>query len=60
MVLMFLLADLFVPSAFPAVDQLEEEQTVQYVTSTLNPSADTYIDSDNPNDDFSSDDRSRK
>ena len=56
MVLMFLLADLFVPSAFPAVDQLEEEQTVQYVTSTLNPSADTYIDSDNPNDDFSSDD----
>ena len=56
MVLMFLLADLFVPSAFPAVDQLEEEHTVQYVTSTLNPSADTYIDSDNPNDDFSSDD----
>jgi len=56
MVLMFLLADLFVPSAFPAVDQLEEEQTVQYVTSTLNPTADTYIDSDNPNDDFSSDD----
>lgn len=53
---MFLLADLFVPSAFPAVDQLEEEQTIQYVTSTLNPSNDTYIDSDNPNDDFSSDD----
>ena len=56
MVLMFLLADVFVPSAFPAPDQLEEKQTVQHVTSTLNPTVDTYIDSDFPNDDFSSDD----
>ena len=56
MVLMFLLADLFVPSAFPATEQLEEEQMVFRVTSTLNPTTDTYIDSDFPNDDFSSDD----
>ena len=56
MVLMFLLADVFVPSAFPAPEQLEEEQTVLHVTSTLNPTTDTYIDSDFPNDDFSSDD----
>ena len=56
MVMMFLLADLFVPSAFPAAEQLDEEQTVLHVTSTLNPTTDTYIDSDFPNDDFSGDD----
>ena len=44
MVMMFLLADLFVPSAFPAAEHLEEEQTVLHVTSTLNPTNDTYID----------------
>ena len=56
MVMMFLLADLFVPSAFPAAEHLEEEQTVLHVTSTLNPTNDTYIDSDFPNSDYSSDD----
>ena len=53
---MFLLADVFVPSAFPAPELLEEEPTVQRVVSTINPSLDTYIDSDYPNDDYASED----
>ena len=52
LILMFLLADVFVPSAFPAPELLEEEPTVQRVVSTINPSLDTYIDSDYPNDDY--------
>ena len=53
---MFLLADVFVPSAFPAPELLEEEPTVQRVVSTINPSLDTYIDSDYPNDDHAGED----
>ena len=53
---MFLLADVFVPSAFPAPELLEEEPTVQRVVSTINPSLDTYIDSDYPNDDYAGED----
>ena len=53
---MFLLADVFVPSAFPAPELLEEEPTVQRVVSTINPSLDTYIDPDYPNDDYASED----
>ena len=56
LVLMFLLADVFVPSAFPAPELLEEEPTVQHVISTISPTLDTYIDSDNPVDDFAGDD----
>ena len=53
---MFLLADVFVPSAFPAPELLEEEPSVQHVISTISPSLDTYIDSDYPNDNYASDD----
>ena len=49
LILMFLLADVFVPSAFPAPELLDEEPSVQHVISTVSPSLDTYIDSDNPN-----------
>lgn len=53
---MFLLADVFVPSAFPAPELLEEEPSVQHVISTVSPSLDTYIDSDYPNDDYAGED----
>ena len=56
LILMFLLADVFVPSAFPAPEHLEEEPSVQHVISTTNPSLDTYIDSDYPNDDYAGED----
>ena len=56
LVLMFLLADVFVPSAFPAPELLEEEPTVQHVISTVSPTQDTYIDSDNPADDYAGED----
>ena len=56
LVLMFLLADVFVPSAFPAPELLEEEPTVQHVISTVSPTLDTYIDSDNPADDYAGED----
>ena len=56
LILMFLLADVFVPSAFPAPEVLEEEPTVQHVISTISPTLDTYIDSDNPNDDYAGED----
>ncbi|MGA0331615.1 MAG: DNRLRE domain-containing protein [Candidatus Poseidoniaceae archaeon] len=56
LILMFLLADVFVPSAFPAPELLEEEPTVQHVISTISPSLDTYIDSDYPNDDYAGED----
>jgi len=53
---MFLFADVFVPSAFPAPELLEDEPSVQHVISTISPSLDTYIDSDYPNDDYAGDD----
>ena len=53
---MFLLADVFVPSAFPAPEMLEEEPSVHHVISTVSPSLDTYIDSDYPNDDYAGED----
>ena len=56
LILMFLLADVFVPSAYPAPEVLEEEPTVQHVISTIGPTLDTYIDSDNPNNDYAGDD----
>jgi len=56
LILMFLLADVFVPSAFPAPELLEEEPTVQHVISTISPTLDTYIDSDYPNDDYAGED----
>ena len=56
LVLMFLLADVFVPSAFPAPELLEEEPAVQHVISTINPGLDTYIDSDNPADNYAGED----
>ena len=56
LILMFLFADVFVPSAFPAPELLEEESSVQHVISTINPSLDTYIDSDYPNDDYAGED----
>ena len=56
LILMFLLADVFVPSAFPAPELLEEEPSVQHVISTISPTLDTYIDSDYPNDDYAGED----
>ena len=56
LILMFLLADVFVPSAFPAPEILEEEPAVSHVISTISPTLDTYIDSDNPNDDYAVED----
>ena len=52
LILMFLLADVFVPTAFPAPEVLKEEPAVQHVISTISPTLDTYIDSDNPNSDY--------
>ena len=56
LILMFLLADVFVPSAFPAPELLEEEPSVHHVISTISPSLDTYIDSDTPNDNYAAED----
>ena len=55
LMLMFLFADVFVPSAFPAPEYLEEEPSVQHVITNVNPAVDTYIDSANPSTSYSTD-----
>ena len=48
LILMFLFADVFVPSAFPAPDLLDDEPTIQHSITIIGPQVDTYIDSANP------------
>ena len=57
MVLMFLFADLSVPSAISQWqdEQLEEPQTVYQTTSSFSASKDTAIDSANPNTNYGMD-----
>ena len=52
LILMFLFADLALPSAIPEWKELENTPTINRVISNVSPSADTYIDSFYPNDNF--------
>ena len=52
MIVLFLFADLALPSAVPEWKELEDTPTINRVISSVSPSEDTYIDSFYPNDNF--------
>lgn len=52
MIVLFLFADLALPSAVPQWKELEDNPTINRVISSVSPSEDTYIDSFYPNDNF--------
>ena len=54
LIVLFLFADLALPSAVPEWKELENAPTINRVISNVSPSADTYIDSYYPNDNFES------
>ncbi|MCS5532792.1 MAG: DNRLRE domain-containing protein [Candidatus Poseidoniaceae archaeon] len=52
LIILFLFADLALPSAVPEWKELENSPSINRVISNVSPSADTYIDSFYPNDNF--------
>ncbi len=52
LIVLFLFADLALPSAMPEWKELEDTPAVSRVISSVSPSEDTYIDSFYPNDNF--------